>query len=171
MEFNRIRELLDRYWDGASTLEEEEELRSFFSMEHPHLPADLKEAQALFGYFAAEADIPMPVFPEIETLIERTPPPAGKTVVRTMVWQHWMKYAAILLMAVGIGYGARQFTSRHDGVLAERSIAADTYDDPKEAFAATQKALALLSRNLNKGTAQVQKLSYFNEATDKIRAN
>ena len=170
MEFNKIRELLDRYWDGASTLEEEEELRSFFSKEHPHLPADLKEAQALFGYFAAEADIPVPEFPEIATLIAQAPP-SGKSVVRTMVWHHWMKYAAVVLMAVGIGYGARQFTSRHDGVLAERSIDADTYEDPKEAFATTQKALALLSRNLNKGTAQVQKLSYFNEATDKIRAN
>ncbi|QHS59515.1 hypothetical protein [Chitinophaga agri] len=168
MEFNRIRELLDRYWDGTSSLEEEEVLRNFFSTDRKDLPADLKEVQPLFGYFAAEADIPVPAFPDIATLIAQAPP---KRVVRTMAWHHWMKYAAILLMAVGVGYSARQFQIRHETVLAERSMEEDTYDDPKEAFAATQKALALLSRNLNKGTSQVQKLSYFNEAAEKIRAN
>ncbi|MBW8687638.1 hypothetical protein [Chitinophaga rhizophila] len=168
MEFNKVRELLDRYWDGASTLEEEEALRVFFNTERDDLPADLKDVQPLFGYFAAEADIPEPVFPDIELLIAQSQP---QGVVRTMAWHHWMKYAAVVLMAVGIGYAAQRFESRHEQVLAERSIEADTYDDPEEAFAMTQKALALLSRNLNKGTSQVQKLSYFNEATDKLKAN
>jgi hypothetical protein len=169
MEFNKIREIVDRYWDGTSTLEEEEVLRSFFgTVAGEDLPADLKEVQPLFSYFAAEKEIPMPVFPDIETLIGQVP---ERRVVRVMAWHHWMKYAAVVLVAVGIGYGARQFQARHDRILAARTTDADTYEDPKEAFAVTQKALALLSRNLNKGTSQVQKLSYFNEATEKIKAN
>ena len=168
MEFNKVRELLDRYWDGTSTLEEEEALRSFFSRDIANLPADLKEAQPLFSYFAAERDIPMPVFPDIEIAVAQQQTP--ERPVKQMIWQHWMKYAAVLLIAVGIGYSIRQAESRHDQIAVAVSEQ-DTFDDPEKAFAVTQKALQLLSRNLNKGTAQMQKLAYFNEATEKIKAN
>lgn len=166
MEFNKIRELLDRYWDGTSTLEEEEALRSFFSREIADLPADLKEAQPLFSYFAAEADIPMPVFPDIEIAVTQAP----VRPVKQLVWQHWMKYAAMFLVAVGIGYAVRQAQIRQQQVMVAM-VEQDTFDDPEKAFAVTQQALKLLSRNLNKGTAQMQKLAYFNEATEKIKAD
>lgn len=168
MEFNKVRELLDRYWDGTSTLEEEEVLRSFFSRNIANLPADLKEAQPLFGYFAAERDMPMPVFPDIEIAVSQTQTPVRP--VKQMIWQHWMKYAAMLLVAVGIGYASRQAQTKQTRINVSLSEK-DTYDDPEKAFAVTQKALQLLSRNLNKGTAQMQKLAYFNEATEKIKAN
>lgn len=166
MEFNKIRELLDRYWDGTSTLEEEEALRSFFSREWADLPADLKEAQPLFSYFAAAAEMPVPVFPDIEISVARTP----VKPVKQLIWQHWMKYAAVILVALGIGYAVRQTETKHDRIMVALSEQ-DTFEDPEQAFAVTQKALKLLSRNLNKGTAQVQKLAYFNEATEKIKAD
>ena len=159
MEFNKIRELLDRYWEGESSLEDEAQLRSFFSTNRQDLPADLKEAQPLFSYFAAEAAIELSELPEMEVPVVQMRPPRP--------WEHWMKYAAIFLMAVGVGYAARSFQSRQERILL---ASADTYSDPQKAFAATQKALQLLAKNLNKGTSQVQKLSYFNEATEKLKA-
>lgn len=168
MEFNKVRELLDRYWDGTSTQEEEEALRSFFSRDIANLPADLKEAQPLFSYFAAERDMPMPVLPDLEIAVAQLQTP--ERPVKQMIWQHWMKYAAILLIAIGIGYAIRQAESRRDQISVAVSEQ-DTFDDPEKAFAVTQKALQLLSHNLNKGTAQMQKLAYFNEATEKIKAN
>jgi hypothetical protein len=160
MEYNKIRALLDKYWEGESSLEEEVLLRSFYAEEHPDLPADLLEAQSMFRYFKAEANKELPVLPELEL------PP----VIKIRALDHWMKYAAIFLIAVGLGYAARQFQakqSRMNVVLAEQ----DTYEDPQKAYAATQKALQLLAKNLNKGTTKVQKLSYFNEATEKIKAD
>jgi hypothetical protein len=41
-------------------------------------------------------------------------------------------------------------------------------DDPRYALEETKKALRLLAKNLNKGTTQMQKLSYFNDATEVI---
>jgi hypothetical protein len=160
MEYNKIRELLERYWEGESSLEDEVLLRSFFAVEHSNLPADLLEAQPMFRYFTEEANRALPVLPELEL------PP----VIKMRALDHWMKYAAIFLIAVGLGYAARQFQvkqQRIDIVLAQK----DTYDDPEKAFAATQKALQLLAKNLNKGTTKVQKLSYFNEATERIKAD
>lgn len=166
MEFNKIRELLDRYWEGDSSLEEEAQLRSFFSANRQELPADLKEAASLFSYFAAEADLTLPELPVMETMTVRMSPPP----VKNRPWQHWMKYAAIFLMAVGIGYAFRSFQLRQQRILMAY-VEQDTYNDPEKAFAATQKALQLLAKNLNKGTSQVQKLSYFNEAAEKVKAD
>lgn len=160
MEYNKVRELLERYWEGESSLEDEALLRSFFAVEHSDLPADLLEAQPMFRYFNEEANRELPVLPELELPL----------VIKVRPLDHWMKYAAIFLIAVGLGYAARQFQlkqHRMDIVLGEK----DTYDDPQKAFAATQKALQLLAKNLNKGTTKVQKLSYFNEATEKIKAD
>ena len=157
MEYNEIRALLDRYWEGETSLEEEALLRSFFSQEHHDLPADLLEAQPLFGYFVAAAQREVPALPAV-------------VVPMTRPWQHWMKYAAVALIAIGIGYGAKQFQvkQQHTALaFAEK----DTYDDPKEAYAVTKKALELIAKNLNKGTSQVQKISYFNEATQVIKAD
>lgn len=165
MEYNKIRELLERYWEGESSLEDEDMLRSFYAAEHRDLPADLLEAQPLFRYFNEAANIELPALPAMETVIAQLPP-----VIKQKPWEHWMKYAAVFLIAVGLGYAGRQFQEkqhRMDVVLAEK----DTYEDPEKAFAATQKALRLLAKNLNKGTSQVQKLSYFNEATEKIKAD
>lgn len=165
MEYNKIRELLERYWEGESSLEDEEMLRSFYAAEHTDLPPDLLEAQPLFRYFGEAADMELPALPAIETVVAQLPP-----VVKQQPWEHWMKYAAVFLIAIGLGYAGRQYQEKQhriDVVTAQK----DTYDDPQKAFAATQKALRLLAKNLNKGTSQVQKLSYFNEATERIKAN
>ena len=165
MEYNKIRELLERYWEGESSLEEEDMLCSFYAAERADLPPDLLEAQPLFRYFTEAANLELPALPEIETVIAQLPP-----VIKPKPWEHWMKYAAIFLIAVGLGYAGRQYEEKQrriDVVFAQQ----DTYEDPQKAFVATQKALRLLAKNLNKGTSQVQKLSYFNEATEKIKAD
>lgn len=53
MDYKYIKQLLDRYWKGTTTLEEEEILRAFFSQEN--VPAELKPYQDLFIYEQNEA--------------------------------------------------------------------------------------------------------------------
>jgi hypothetical protein len=156
MAYNEIRELLERYWQGETSLAEEETLRKFFAGHHADLPPDLLEAQPMFRYFGTQQEIELPALPLM--------------AVKTRPWDHWMKYAAVVLVAIGIGYAARQVKMKQDH-MEVAAMEKDTYEDPEQAFAVTQKALKLLAKNLNKGTSQVQKLSYFNEATEKIKAN
>ena len=54
MDYKYINQLLDRYWKGETSLEEEEILRAFFSQDE--LPAELKPYQALFSYEMGEAN-------------------------------------------------------------------------------------------------------------------
>ncbi|RFS19118.1 hypothetical protein DVR12_25255 [Chitinophaga silvatica] len=158
MEYKVISELLEKYWEGETSLEEEATLREFFSSSHANLPPELLEAAPLFQYLHIESEKQLS-WPE-----EETKAPAAK-VVKLSPFRHWMKYAAILLMAVGIGY-----TFQHRG---ERQATGDfayqsDLDNPKNALEETKKALKLLAKNLNKGTNQMQKISYFNEATEMI---
>jgi hypothetical protein len=167
MEYNKIREILARYWEGETSLEEETALRHFFAEAAPGLPADLESARPLFAYFSVNDEVP--VFDD-----SAMPWGASSNGVHTLKsitpLQHWMKYAAILLMALGIGYGARQYQQRQESI-AVAAMKEDTFDDPQKALVFTQKALRILAKNLNKGTAQMQKLAYFSEATEKIKAD
>ncbi|KAA2242469.1 hypothetical protein F0L74_07955 [Chitinophaga agrisoli] len=160
MDYNKIRALLELYWEGETSLEEEEMLRHFFVTHTAALPEDLREAAPLFRYFQAEKEQELPAWE-----IPRVAPLPG-----SRPWQHWMKYAAALLMMAGAGYSVQQYIVRHNE-LSAAAWQQDTYQDPEKAYQEAQKALELLSRNLNKGTEQMEKLAYFNEATDKIKRN
>jgi len=158
MDYNKIRALLEKYWEGESSLEEEQMLRHFFVTHTQALPEDLREAAPMFQYFRLEQE-------------KEIPQPAARIVPlrKSKPWQHWMKYAAVLLIMAGVGYSVQQFRQKQHELIAADWTQQDTFDDPEKAYAETQKALQILSRNLNKGTEQMEKLSYFNDATQKIK--
>jgi hypothetical protein len=152
MDYNRISVLLEKYWEGETTLEEEAVLREFFSTPQPDLPEALQEAAPMFQYFHREA-----------TKVWEVPP---VKVVKLSPFRHWMKYAAVLLVAVGIGYALKQQGHRQQEVII--AMKQQEMNDPQRALDETKKALRLLAKNLHKGTSQMQKLSYFNDATSLV---
>jgi hypothetical protein len=172
MDYSKISGLVNKYWEGETTLEEEILLREFFSTHTELLPADLQEAAPLFLYFKDEAvkEWPEVALPELPAVLTIAATNGVMKPVRISPWQNWMKYAAILLMAVGMGYGGQQFLVKQ-AEMKQTLAQKDSFDDPEKAFAETQKALQLLAKNLNKGTSQMQKLAYFDEATGKIEGN
>lgn len=158
MDYNKIRELLEKYWEAATSLEEEAQLRDFFVTHQQELPEDLREAAPLFRYFQLENERELPAIPEARVI----------PMTKSKPWQHWMKYAAVLLIMAGIGFSVQQYRDKHQQLVVA-DLGQDTFSDPAVAYKETQKALQLLARNLNKGTSQMEKLSYFNEATEKIK--
>ena len=52
MKIQDIKNLLEKYYDGSSSLSEEESLKTFFSQED--IPLELKPDQDLFLYYSAE---------------------------------------------------------------------------------------------------------------------
>lgn len=164
MEHSNIRELLEKYWACETSLAEEAELRRFYTEHSGALPPDLREAAPLFQYYEEGEEVAMP-----ELFTDRPAPWESGTVIRPF-WHSWMKYAAVLLMAAGFGYGIFSFEQRRNAP-EETYAMRDTYSDPKLAYQETQRALQILSRNLNKGKEQMEKLSYFHDATEMIRGN
>lgn len=175
MDYSNIRALLDKYWEGETSLEEEAQLKQFFAAAPDGLPQDLQEAAPLFQYFdLATPEFEMPAA-DLQAHLEQAPAPTP--VIKMGFLRNWMQYAAMLAIALGIGYGIQ----RHIDSGKEISVASSSFrqgeddpteiKDPKEAYAETKKALLLLSKNLNKGKQEMAKLNVINEATDKVKAN
>jgi hypothetical protein len=83
-----------------------------------------------------------------------------------MGFQRFMRYAAVILMFVGLGYSAQVFVDRSRDM--NQLAFTDTYSDPQQAFEETQRALQMLSKNLNKGVSSMEKLSVFHDASQMI---
>lgn len=163
MEYNDIRALLNKYWACESTEAEEAELRVFYASHEGTLPADLQEAAPLFRYYHDCCSIPE--MPELFT--DRPAPwdePQRTGIIRSIT-QGWMKYAAAVLVAAGMLYSADSFRDKR---TSEDLAFRDTFSDPKLAYQQTQRALQLLSKNLNRGKSQMEKIALFNEAKDLV---
>ena len=166
MEYNDIRALLEKYWACETTEAEEAQLRLFYAEHEDALPVDLMEAAPLFRYFHAEGEMPMPeLFTDVPAPWEH---PESAKIIRPF-WHHWMKYAAVLLLAVGVGYSVTKFQHKHAGGNNPELAFRATFDDPKIAYQETQRALQLISKHLNKGKTEMEKLSYFSEAQEIVQ--
>ena len=111
MDYKYINQLLDRYWKGETSLEEEEILRAFFSQDE--LPAELKPYQALFSYEMGEAkqealgdDFDQKMMAMIEDEYTKEPNKA-KVVSLTERLKPLFKAAAVVAIILTLGNAAQ----------------------------------------------------------------
>ncbi len=118
MDYKYINQLLDRYWKGETSLEEEEILRAFFSQDE--LPAELKPYQALFSYEMGEAkheklgdDFDQKMMAMIEDEYTKEPNKA-KVISLTERLKPLFKAAAVVAIFLTLG-NAAQVPFQNDG--------------------------------------------------------
>ncbi|MEP6803027.1 MAG: hypothetical protein ABI892_00785 [Flavobacterium sp.] len=149
MEFNKIEDILEKYFQGETSIAEENELKEYFSS--PDVAQHLEQYKPMFGYFSqvkeqkSTQEIPL------------------KTKKRNVAW---LSIAASAVVLLGIGtyfYVSEKNTTQ---VVAQSELG--TYDNPEEALAATQKALALVSNNVNVGIGSVQYIKEYEQSKNKI---
>ena len=136
MALNNIEQLLEKYFEGETSIDEEQALKDYFNSENvaPHLEMH----KPLFGYFSvAKNDVS-----------NKTTSLQTKKRFRIV----GIGIAASLLFAVGIV----TFWDKP----SEKQEELGSFEDPEIAFKETQKALAMLSENVNVG---IQSLEYINE--------
>ena len=111
MDYKYINQLLDRYWKGETSLEEEEILCAFFSQDE--LPAELKPYQALFSYEMGEAkqetlgdDFDQKMMAMIEDEYTKEPNKA-KVVSLTERLKPLFKAAAVVAIILTLGNAAQ----------------------------------------------------------------
>ena len=150
MELNRIESLLEKYFDGETTIAEENELRNYFSSSI--VAQHLEQYQTLFGYFSQEAA--QKFAPEIPLLTK-----AGAKKRKLA----WLSIAASIVVLLGVGTFAY---INYDNNAAKDDLG--SYDNPEVAFKETQKALALLSENVNVGIGSVKYVKEYETDKDKI---
>lgn len=163
MDSKRLEILLNRYWNCVSTLEEEQELKNFFSKNKEDIPDHLKEVAELFQYYESEKDTVSLDSSFDENILNKlkTRKKEGKT---RRIFNNYLKVAAAVLIVATASYLFREHLEPE-----KRPELMGTYEDPREAYEETKKALMIISAKLNFGTKQAEKIKVFNDAEEKIK--
>ena len=102
MDYKYIEQLLERYWECKTTLQEEAILKAFFSQED--VPAELQQYKALFTYELQKEET---LGDDFDARILEKIQPTAKTVTLTSRLMPLFKAAAIIAIILTLG-GALQ---------------------------------------------------------------
>ena len=162
MDYNNIRKLLDKYWEGESSLQEESQLRSFFAGDN--IPEDLKAYQPLFQFFQLEQDKNLNEDFDQRLIQELTSAEKPAPKVRRLPY-FLMRVAAVGILLISIYFVGQQWSDSSHTTVAETEEMT-----PEEVYAQTKEALLLVSTKLNKGTSVANDgMSKMNKATRVIK--
>ena len=164
MELTNIRELVEKYWSGDTTLEEEALLRQYLATEE--VPADLKKEAALFRYYQAQTrfrNLDAQFEERITRRIQRKQSPHWCITYRPIM----RVAAAVVMIVVAAMLLKTEWLDTHEETppLATE----DTYEDPRLAYEQTKEALLLMSSLMNEGAQHMEKLETFSEAQETVK--
>lgn len=134
MEINKIEELIEKYLEGNTSLQDENVLKTYFTAQN--IPSHLNQYKDVFGYYRDSKK---------ETTKEFILPEKHKS-------KKWFGIAASVVLVTMIA------TYLYQNTIKEEDLG--TFDNPEEAFVETHKALQLVANNINSGMKNV---SYIEE--------
>lgn len=149
MDCPQIKSILEKYWEGETSLEEEGQLRNYFSQEE--VAQELKIYQPMFQHF--EATQSKKLSANFEDKLLKALKEEDQPVVRRMILPQWFKVAAMILVC----FGMYHFMLNQSPIENKAIVWEDTYENPEEAYEETLLALKLLSQKLNKGKKETSK--------------
>ncbi len=145
MEYKQIESLLEKYFDGETSIEQEKQLTKYFSSDN--VAQHLQQYQPMFKYFEKE----------IQTTYKQ------EIVLKSNNKIVWFSMAASLVLLAGIGVFYLMNNKQ-----ANQEEGLGTYKSPEIAFAETQKALQMLSSNVNVGINSVAYVGEYQKTKNKI---
>jgi len=147
MALDRIEKLVEKYFEGETSIAEEKELKTYFSS--TDVAQHLEQYKPVFGYFSQAKQ-------------EQFTATISLKSKRKQKRLAWLSVAAAVVVMVCIGFFAYQNSSEPTqenlGVI----------NDPEIAFRETQKALALISKHVNTGIESVNYLGEYQQSKNKI---
>jgi len=161
MDSKRIEQLLEKYWNAETSLEEEQELHQFF--QGPAVPENLSETASLFRYFESEKSRSLSENFDAAVTKQLKQRQGGKRVSMT----NWFQIARVAAGVVVVV--AAVYLIGHEVRKSSPNEMTDTESDPKLAFEQTKKALLMISKNFHKAQNEASKINLLNEAEDKIQ--
>lgn len=159
MNLHEIELLLQRYFEGETSLEEEKQLRDFFSREE--VPEKWKGMAAYFGVLREERQTEMTA-----QLLGRIQEKGGTRSGMARIfdlqrpWIYWASGIAASLLITAA------FLVRFDPFT--RPIE-NTYQDPQMAYQEAKKILFFVSDKLNRGTSRLQPVATFETGLNSLK--
>jgi len=161
MDFKELRKLLQKYYNGETTLKEEDTLKKYFA-DNPDIDEEFHAEKEQFLMFnkAEKQDVPIEDFEKkLERLIDNQKViyPVFK---RNKTWIRIAAVAASVLIIFGIYNSVKYFTGKPEYL--------DTIEDPQMAYEETKKTLLYISEKLNYGTRELENINKLNSSVQKL---
>jgi len=154
--------LLNKFYEGISTPEEELSLMNYFLREE-NVDERWKEEQQLFRLLQdTQIHVPADVSKRLDESIRQLDVPRPSIPLRRKLYYWIGSAAAVVLLCIGLFFTTREPTPPQR---------ADTFSNPEEAAWVAQQTLVYMSTQLNKGLNKVtdagQELDKVNQIVNK----
>lgn len=147
-----IKLLLEKYYQGESTLKDEALIKEFFA--NNEVDDELYADKQLFLSLInddSENDLNFNFEEVVQNAINSTGEKRGKGINYRLITT-WAAAAAVVLLVIGVGWLT---TSK-----STESVFVDTYEDPQVAMQETQKILALVGSKINRAQEELKPLHH-----------
>ncbi len=155
MEPNEIMKLLENYYEGLASLQEEQQLRNYF--QNNEIPDELSADKELFAFIQKEASSgPMSVGLEekLSDWVDGQSQKEGKS--QRLLFTLKMASIAAGVAIMLISYMAIDQYNK-------KKLSKDTFKDPQIAYAEVKRTLLYIAEQLNRGTRPLTAVSKINE--------
>jgi hypothetical protein len=156
-----IRKLLDRFYLGETSLEEEKILQKYFSS--ASVPEELMPDRDLFRSLGDASDsvaVPEGLNQKVLDVIDQQEKKMVRTRRISVFSLSGLAAGLLVVIALYVGY----FRDDSPGLLASNHMI-DTYEDPQDAYEEARRTMAYVSAKLNTGTSELEHVKKASKAT------
>jgi len=156
---SKIRVLLDRFYSGETTLEEEKRLEQYFS--ETSVPEEMLPDKELFLSMESnpvDVEIPDDLNSKILQAIDKVDRKEIKTRRISLFSLSGLAAGLLVMISVYLFF----LKDKPDGLLSTSTMQ-DTYEDPMDAYEEVKKTLAFVSDKFNTGTDELKHVQQVNK--------
>ncbi len=161
MDLHEAEQLLEKYWQCETSVEDEQKLRDFFAA--GKISSSLKGTSELFMFLNAEKGKTLAINFEATVTKKLGARQEGKAI-QMISFGNMARIAAGIVVVV-----AATFLIRQEIRKSYPKELQDTYSDPQLAFEETKRALQMISNSFGKAKREASKMQMLNEAEKKIQ--
>ncbi len=157
----KIRKLLDRFYLGETTLEEEQLLLAYFSS--ASVPEELIADRDLFRSLDPAGNnivVPGGLNQKILDVLDQQERKEVRTRRISIFSLSGLAAGLLVVIALYVGY----FRDGQSDLLASQELT-DTYENPQDAYAEAKRALTYVSAKLNAGTSELERVKQVSKTT------
>jgi dsDNA-specific endonuclease/ATPase MutS2 len=147
---NNIKELLNKYLEGETSLKEEKQLRYYFLFEE--VDPELESYKALFQFFEQEKKVEFQQPPQLDKIVE-----SGAKTIFLQYWQ--IAVAAVLILGIGISWYSANQSGNPESLSHEEVLLAQKY---------LNLSLGTLDKNYAMSTQLLSNAEKIEESTQKV---
>lgn len=156
---SRRAELLEKYWEAETSLEDERELRSL--IKEAQETEETEEVKALFDHFESESEIELDDSFDDAILEVITEEKETKVISISGYFKQYASIAAAVIVMAVSGY---LFVQNQNQYSSE-----DTFETPEEAYAELKRQLLVVSNYMNKGNNTMNELANLGKVGTEIQ--